>query len=393
MTAPTSLEEYRVELRDWLSSDPAALRDLRGWAELEHERYVALGQELSAITWERGFKRFGWPVEVGGLGGGPRYRAVYYDELCAAGLFVPEGDFSGEVLGPAVIRYAPALAAEYGAAMLSGRELWGQGFSEPEAGSDLAALRTRATPTEGGYLVNGQKVWTSNGHLADRLFTLVRTGPADSRHRGISVLFIDADSPGVLRRPLEFASGAHEMCETFFDDVTVPTARRIGAENEGWAIAMFLLQFERAMYSAQRQAWLLARLRELAAQLRRTGQSGDPAAADVLGRAWLAVSLLRTKSAQTVARLDAGETVGPAASADKVLLAAAEQGVLDAARELLGAGFDALDENASWRAQWWYSRASSIYGGSAEIQRTILADRVLGLPPEQARAARIGAPS
>lgn len=183
------------------------------------------------------------------------------------------------------------------------------------------------------------------------------------------------------------------MCETFFDDVLVPGQRRIGAENEGWAIAMFLLQYERAMYSAQRQAWLASRLRDLAARVRQSPHADRADAAGALGRAWLAVQMLRARSAQTVARLDAGEAVGPDASADKILLASAEQAVFDAARELLGWEFDVLDDTAAWRAQWWYSRAATIYGGSAEVQRTILADRVLALPPEQARAARTGAPS
>jgi alkylation response protein AidB-like acyl-CoA dehydrogenase len=389
--APLDIDSYREELRRWLAPEGAGADVLVGFRDAlihSHEDYVRLGQRMSQVLWEHGYKKYGWPRSVGGVGGGPRYRAVYYDELCAAGLFVSESDLPVEVLAPAVLAYAPRLAAEVLPAMLSGEVLWGQGFSEPEAGSDLASLRTRAVRSGDGYLVNGQKIWTSNGHLADQLFTLVRTGEPDSRHRGISVLLVDADSPGVTRRPIEFASGVAETCEVFFDDVRVGPDRLIGEENQGWEIAMFLLQYERSMYSAQRQAWLHQRLRRLAAQVSNGSARIDDSAPEALGRAWLAVQALRARAAETVARLDSGERVGPEASADKVLLATAEQAVFDAARRLLVPAFVAEASAQDWREQWWYSRGATIYGGSAEIQRTILADRVLGLPPEQARAAR-----
>src|SRR3712207_196843 len=192
------------------------------------------------------------------------FRSVYYDELCRAGYFIPESDNGLETLTPAVLKFAPQLAQELLPAMLSGEETWGQCFSEPEAGSDLAGLRTRAVPDGNGWAVSGQQTWTSNGHFSAPLFTLVLTGAADSRRHGISALLIDADSPGISRRPLTFANGEEEMCETFFDDVVVPRGRLVGEENGGWEVAGFLLQFERSMYAAQRQALLFSRLRDLA---------------------------------------------------------------------------------------------------------------------------------
>jgi alkylation response protein AidB-like acyl-CoA dehydrogenase len=389
----TSVETYRNALRAWLRADGPGgevTARFRGAQPGTHEDAVGLGLELSQAMWNAGWKRYGWAREVGGLGGGPRYRAVYYDELCRAGLFIPESDFPIEVLGAAVLHHAPTLAVEIMPGLLSGFEVWGQGFSEPEAGSDLASLRTRAVPDHTGYRVTGQKIWTSNGHLAHRLFTLVRTGTLESRHRGISALVIDADSPGVNRRPLVFASGVTEMCEVVFDDVWVPAGRLVGPENQGWDVAMYLLQYERSMYAVQRQTWLLARLGDLVRQLTSSGPVTDSASQDVLGRAYTAVAALRARTIQTVRRLDAGEVVGPEASADKVLLATAEQTVFDAARELLGSVFELDGSAREWRSPWWYSRAASIYGGSAEVQRTILADRVLGLPPESGRSERKG---
>jgi alkylation response protein AidB-like acyl-CoA dehydrogenase len=227
-------------------------------------------------------------------------------------------------------------------------------------------------------VVDGQKVWTSHGHLADRVLTLVRTGTPESRHRGLAALLVDTDSPGLSRNPLGFANGLEEMCETFFDGVQVPIDRMLGTPGDGWTIAMFMLQYERSMYAAQRQAWLALRLRQVAEYLDRAG--GAPGTA--IASAWLQVQTVRARAIASVRRLDAGETLGPDASADKVLLARAEQAVFEIARCAAHSGF-AFDSDAEpWRSDWWYSRACSIFGGSGEIQRTIIADRVLQLPRE-----------
>jgi hypothetical protein len=201
-------------------------------------------------------------------------------------------------------------------------------------------------------------------------------------------LLIDAASPGISRRPLIFANGEEEMCETFFDDVAVPRSRLVGEENGGWEVAGFLLQFERSMYAAQRQAVLFSKLRDLAADSADRG--GDPRHEEVLGRAWSAVSALRARTISTVRRLDAGDQVGAEASADKLLLGIAEKTVFDAARELLGPAFLIEESAEDWRRAWWYSRAATIYGGAAEVQRTILADHILHLPPEGGRARKEG---
>jgi alkylation response protein AidB-like acyl-CoA dehydrogenase len=375
-SVPTDLDEYRAGLRAWLATH----RDGLVRTPSSHDELFLNGLVLNRTMWDAGWKRVGWPESVGGVGGGPRHRATYYDELCRAGIEVTDVDNSIEVMAPAMLEFAPDLAGEYVEHFLAGEEAWGQGFSEPDAGSDLAALRTRGVVEDDEVVVDGQKVWTSHGHLSARMLTLVRTGSTESRHRGLGALLIDTDSSGVTRRPLTFASGVHELSEVFFDGVRVPIARMIGAPDQGWAVAMYMLQYERSMYAAQRQAWLDLKLRQLAAHL--DGVAREESTAGAIGAAWLQVQALRARTIESVRRLDAGEAVGPDASADKILLARAEQAVFEVARQALRSGFAFDDDAASWRIGWWYSRATSILGGSGEIQRSTVADRVLRLPRE-----------
>lgn len=347
---------------------------------------MAHGRGLLADLHAEAWNRYGWPVETGGVGGDVRHRAVLYDELSRAGIPAPEQNVILETIGPPVVRFAPELAARFLPAYLRGEESWGQGFSEPEAGSDLASLRCRAVREPGGthFVVNGQKTWMTLGHVAARIALLCRTGTPESRHRGLSMLLVDADAPGVTVRPIRMANGLNEVGEVFFDDVRVPADRLIGDVGEGWAVAMYLLQFERGMYAWMRQAVLFGLLSELCAQVP-AAPRGDAAVRRTVGDAHLAIAALRARAHGTVERLARGETVGPDASADKVLLAHAEQTLLDAAHAMLGPRF-ALDGGAAaehWRSTWFYTRAASIYGGSGEVQRGILADRVLALPRER----------
>ena len=310
---------------------------------------------------------------------------MLYDALSASGLPVPDPCLMLETLGPPVVHFAPHLAEAYLPAYLRGEEWWGQGFSEPEAGSDLASLRCRARREGDTYVINGQKIWMSHGTTSRRLVCLVRTGTAESRHRGLTVIMIDADAPGVTVRPIAVAGGRNELAEIFFDDVVVPADRLVGDEGQGWAVAMYLLQFERAQY-----AWLMAgvTLRELRKLRGLVAHTDLPdGAAWRMGEAYADLVALRARSAATVRSLAAGRTVGPEASVDKILLATAETRVHDLARDLLGRDFrfDGADAFDAERADWWYSRAATIFGGSAEVQRTIIADHVLGLPKEQDR--------
>lgn len=379
--------QFRQDFREYLRNLDCA-DAWRAAASSTAEEGLAHDATVMARLNADGWNRYGWPEEVGGLGGNEIHRAVYYEELGYAMLPIPAQQWTLEVLGPAVIRFAPELAARYLPEYLRGNEWWGQGFSEPESGSDLASLRTRAVDNDdGGFVVTGQKIWTSQGSTAKRLLVLVRTGTPESRHRGLSMLLIDTDTPGVTVRPIALASGRRELAEVFFEDVRVPRERLIGELNGGWAVTMFLMQYERGMYgyaALNKSLMELSRVREYMVE-RAVGQS----AWEKFARVYVEVITAQARAASNVRRLAAGEAIGPESSIDKLLFSEAERDVndliMDIARDHimvdpLGADPAELD---TVRAEWWYSRAATIMGGTAEVQRGIIADHLLGLPKEK----------
>jgi hypothetical protein len=348
------------------------------------------GGRLMALLWDTGWGRAGWPVEGGGTGGGHLLRAVMLDELWAHDIELPHQYEALEVMAPPLVELRPDLIAEHLPAFASGRQCWVQAFSEPEAGSDIASLRTRARPdgegdhdTGSGFVINGQKVWGSLGICAQYAFVLARTGTPESRHRSLTMFFVPLDTPGVTVRPIALASGVEHLSEIFFDDVRVPASLVLGEVGGGWATLMRILQYERGGYAWLRQAMLMGRLR--AAVGEHTGvHARDDRAAQQVGRAYLHTLAVRAQAARTVGRLARGDTVGPETSVDKVLLGQAEHAVLDVVRDLAPHGFLFGDtgELAAWRDLWWYSRATTVFGGAAEVQRGIVADRLLRLPAE-----------
>ena len=256
----TDLHAYRAAVREFLASP--AVDKWRGTYLDDDPEEMRFTAGLMRVLYDAGFGRYGMPSSAGGLGGDVRHWAVLFDELARAGI-TPTGQHSLLVtLAYPLAKFAPRLAAAYLPEFLSGDGWWGQGFSESEAGSDLAALRCRARRQGDDYVISGHKIWTSHAETANRIFLLARTGTPDSRHRGLSMILVDVDMPGVTVRPIKLASGRAELAECFFDDVHVPAAL-IGAEGEGWAVAMYLLQYERAAWAWLRAAVLLQRLRAL----------------------------------------------------------------------------------------------------------------------------------
>jgi alkylation response protein AidB-like acyl-CoA dehydrogenase len=360
------VEQFRADLRAWLDGhdlspgpDPSLAGHIKQLARVHSALYAA------------GWMRYGWPVAVGGLGGPALLRAIVGEEVVGRGLAEPGPYSMIEVLAPTMIDYAPAaLAAEMVPLLLSGAELWCQGFSEPGSGSDLASLSTRAVADGDAWIVNGQKVWTSFAQYSARCILLTRTAPG---HGGITAFFVDMDTPGITVQPLRTMHGVDEFCEVYFDDVAVPTDRMLGEPGDGWQLAMDLLPFERSTCFWQRIAYLYARFDRLIAEV----SDRDDAE---LGGAYLALHTVRCRSRDTQHRLAGGARLGPETSIDKVLLATAEQRLFDAARNLLPGAIE-LGESA-WRTEYLYSRAATIYGGTAEIQRNIIARRLLELGRE-----------
>jgi len=373
--------QFRSELHAWLDAheDELAPQYTPPGTLDEH---IAHMQRVKGILYDAGWMRWGWPERVGGFGGSPMLRTELGAVMAGRDLLDP-GLFSlVEVLAPTLIDFARSeLAAEVVPRLLSGAEMWCQGFSEPGTGSDLASLSCRAVPdgdprTATEWVINGQKVWTSLAQYSDRCVLLTRTGSAESRHRGITAFFVDMDTPGITVAPLEMINGVLEFAEVFFDDVVVPADRMLGELNGGWAVAMSILPYERSSCFWQRIAYLYRRLQRVVEVA-----GDDDRTAEVVGNAFLELYAVRARSRVTQHRLADGATLGAETSIDKVLVSTAEQTTYDAARRLLP-GIVEMDDSMVgeiWRTEYLYSRAATIYGGSAEVQRNIIARRLLDL--------------
>ena len=370
------LDEFRSSLDEWLDRNLADLTPADRTSETLDGQMAHLAR-VKRLTYEAGWMRWGWPPRVGGLGGSTLLRAYLGEALTSRDLVDPGIYSLTEVLAPTMIDYAtPELAADMVPRLLRGDETWCQGFSEPGTGSNLAALSCRATRSGNVWRVDGQKVWTSLAQYADRCVLLTRTGTPESAHRGITALFVDMDSPGIVVRPIETMHGTPEFSEVFFDDVAVPVERTLGEEGQGWSVAMDLLPFERSTALWHRAAYLHRRLQSLLESV--PLDAVDPTA---VGEVAQLLYALRARSRATQHRLATGDHLGPETSIDKVLVATAEQAVFDLVADGLGPEVTIGDDPASerWRREFLYSRAATIYGGTAEIQRNIIARHLLDL--------------
>ncbi|MFB1297924.1 acyl-CoA dehydrogenase family protein [Mycobacterium sp. pW049] len=365
---------FRTALREWLEQNdltpPADDHSLEG-----HIRQFA---RVQRALYDAGWSRYGWPEHAGGLGGPAMLRAIVGEEVVGRRLAEPGPYSMLEVLAPTMIDYAkPELAAEMVPKLLSGEEQWCQGFSEPGSGSDLASLTTRAVQRADKWVINGQKVWTSFAQFSHRCILLTRTGDANTpNHEGITAFFVDLDTPGISVRPLRTMHDVDEFCEVYFDDVEVDSSRMLGEPGDGWKLAMDLLPYERSTCFWQRIAYLYSRFDALVNEVRSHGQAVD----SDMGEAYLALHTLRCRSRATQHRLGEGQKLGPDTSIDKVLLAGAEQRLYDTVHDLLPGAIE-LDDT-EWRTEYLYSRAATIYGGTAEVQRNIIARRLLDLGKE-----------
>ena len=389
LAATDSERRLQEEIRAFLAAErPDAARLPR-----------SLGDRMDALrAWqarchEAGYVGRAWPLEFGGRGRPPAEQIVIDQELAAAG--APEfANIVGlDVLGPSLLRFgSDEQRRRYIPPILAAEEIWCQGFAEPDAGSDLASLRTRAEERGDEFVVNGQKTWVSWGQFARWCGVLTRTHEEGPKHRGISMLIIDMRSPGVELRPMTQITGHAEFCELFLEDVVVPRANLLGELGDGWKIAMHTLGHERGTAALPRQVKLrtwLDRAVRVAAERSVDGAPllDDPGAQVALARALVGVEVLRHHAYRTVGEFLNGGAVGPDSSSVKLLMAEAEQRLAATALEVLGATLEhaepeAADESDFWLETYLYSRAASVYGGTQQIQRNIIADRVLALPQE-----------
>jgi alkylation response protein AidB-like acyl-CoA dehydrogenase len=387
-TTPTiveSLDAFQARARAWLSDAelPEVPRDLDA-------RFAVLRQWQKTL-FEAGWGGIAWSKEAGGQGLTHLHQLVFVEELVRAGAPQPVGLIGLEVVGPSIDRYGTdRQRRELLPRLLSGDDIWCQGFSEPNAGSDLASLRTRAVADGDEFVVSGQKIWTSWAHLSQWCALLVRTDTSVRKQAGISYLLVDMNSPGITTRPITQMTGDREFCEVFLDEVRVPRQNLLGGENEGWAIATHTLGSERAGATLRRRVECEVALGDAVEQIRRhradPGSEAERRARAAVGRSHVAMRVLDAQTRQTTARLVADTGPTPMDSVDKLLLTEVEQtvfaeiaGLLGPLATVPGARPHGL-RSERWAHEHLYSRASSIYGGSSQIQRTIIAERLLGLP-------------
>jgi alkylation response protein AidB-like acyl-CoA dehydrogenase len=369
---------YAGALDAWLDAHPEVLSQVVRPLPAYPDRVAAMVRLMEALH-DTGWSRHGWPEEVGGLGGTILRRAAMWDALARHGLPTMALFEHLEVLGPTLVALGPrAFVAEALPAFLRGRELWSQGFSEPEAGSDLASLRTRAVAVDGGWAITGRKIWTSWSRYATWCLVLARTGTVESRHRGLTAFVVDLREPGVEVRPIVQANGTDELAEVTFDDVPVPADRVIGEVGGGWAVAMHILSHERGTFAWFRHLFLYRHLTE---NLGWTGEAdADHDAA--LGDALLDLAAVTATSHAALRAHADGAPLGPRAAFTKLMLSRAEQSVNDWVLaidpDLAAGGQD--DRTAAQRQEYLFSRIVTVYGGSQQMQLETIAKQVLRLP-------------
>jgi alkylation response protein AidB-like acyl-CoA dehydrogenase len=387
-------EAFRAELQEWLARElPAHHAE---WPPSDDEFTLHPDRAFDAcLAWHRrlhagGWVGISWPREYGGRGATLVEQMIFQEEMVRAGAPPGVNTIGLMLVGPALMEWgSEAQKRRHLPAILAADEIWCQGFSEPGAGSDLAALRTRATLDGDTFRVSGQKVWTSNAHRSQWCILLVRTDPEAGKHDGISCLLVEMGSPGISVRPLVQLTGDAEFNEVFFDDVRVPRAQLLGPLHAGWRVAITVLMYERAGLGNQTNLHHYTRLLlELARRTRRNGSTagGDPVLRQALAQCWIEAEALRLTGLRSLTRRLRGEPPGPEGSVLKLAFTEAYVRMAETAGRLLDAhalverGHPRATDAGRWAFQLLFARRFGIAGGTSEIQRNIIGERVLGLP-------------
>src|SRR6266852_4772299 len=383
---------FRDALRAWLSDNIpkdwvktlVAIHDRR-----EHFEFLRAWQRK---VYEGGWAGISWPKEYGGRGATLMEQVLFTEDMARAGAPHLPGILGLALVGPTLINYGTdAQKRRYLSKILSGEEIWCQGFSEPNAGSDLAALRTEARLEGDHFVVTGQKVWTSYGWASDWCELVVRTDPAAPKHKGLSVLLVDMHSPGIEVRPLRQMTGETEFNELFFENVRVPVENAVGKVNDGWNVALGTLMHERATLGAGVQITYkrnFDRLLELARGIERNGRPAteDPLIRQKLAQCYAEIEIVHLNQMRAYSRISQNGVPGPEGSIQKIFWSELNQRFQQIAQEVLGP-YGQLTKDApgafddgQWSYNYLRARGNTIEAGTSEIQRLILGHFVLGLP-------------
>jgi alkylation response protein AidB-like acyl-CoA dehydrogenase len=377
-TYPPEAEAFRAEFRAWLDehfTDERRAGGLGFSMEMDDERLAAMRAWNRELADAR-YAAISWPEEYGGRGAGIMEQVVYAEEMHRSGAPGTLNVIGLSNIAPAIIEFGTAEQKEQLLPrMLRGDDIWCQGFSEPDAGSDLASLQCRAVLDGDHFVVNGQKTWNTLGHLANWCELLVRTDPDAPKHRGISCLLVDMTLPGVEVRPLVTITDEREFNEIFFTDVRVPVRELLGPLHDGWRVAMTTLAYERGTV-ANLHLGLRGKIRRLVADAAEVGALDDPVKRQALASLYLEGELLKLVSDRAISGALHGRPMGPEGSIAKLVWSEAEQHVGEVAGDVLGA-----DANTgAWGRDRVYMRALTIAGGTTQVNKNIVAQRILGLP-------------
>ncbi len=381
-------QTFRDEFRAWLDTNvPAEWTGGGSTSSEDNAAYLQYLHDWQRKLYDGGWAGISWPKEYGGRGATLMEQSIFQAELARANAPQLIGTIGLSLVGPTIIAMGKeAQKARYLAKILSGEEIWCQGFSEPNAGSDLAALGTKAAREGDAFLVNGQKIWTSFAQMADWCLLLVRTDSAAPKHRGITCLLTDMHSEGISVRPLRQMSGDSGFNEVFFSNVRVPAAQILGEVNKGWTTGITALMNERANLGAGIQVVFKRNLEALIARARTIERNGRPASEDPLVRqklaqAYLELEILRLNTNRALTSLAKTGIPGPEGSTQKLYWSEMNQRTQQAAQEILGPYGQLKDfDNGMWEYAYLRTRGNTIEAGTSEIQRNIIAERVLGLP-------------
>ena len=378
-------EVFRHEVRAWLEANLPADRKQGGMGGYRDEEDTQLQRDWQRRLYEGGWLKLGWPKEAGGRGATPVMQAIYQEELAQAGAPGILGRLGVTLLAPTLVAHGTPWQKEtYVERILSGDLIFCQGFSEPDAGSDLAGLRTRAERRDGKWVLNGQKTWSSGAHYSDKSFLLARTDTGAEAHRGIGFFLVDMRQPAVDVRRIKQMTGGGEFGEIFLSGAEVEDRDLVGEPGDGWKIAMTVFGFERG--GLAQAARFERAVSELASLARDRGAGSDATTRQSIAQAQIEAHVFRLIGLRNLTKAQHGHAPGPEASVVKLYWSEMDKRLQETAIGVEGmygalAPESALAiEDGRWQYGWMWAQAETIYAGSSEIQRNIIAERVLGLP-------------